>query len=100
MTEEPFDEILLDIEPTDAYLTRVQADISRRKAKTANTVAVILVSALVLSLPLYLVVAWSAPDKAELIQPVFDKWFAVMGPLVGTAVGAYYIASSILDRNH
>src|SRR5580765_2554638 len=88
----------LDVEPPDRYLQRIHANIRKDQARVANRVALILVGAVVLSLPLYLVVdcifLWRGSPAAEKIQPIFDRWYTIVSPLAGTAIGAYYVASS------
>jgi hypothetical protein len=72
--------------------------IAAQHARTRNLVTLILIWAVVLSLPMYLavyiaLVAWKGPDAVAKVEPVFERWFALIGPLAGTAVGAYYVSS-------
>ncbi len=90
----PDSNITLDLEETTLYLRRVSADITKEKARTANTLAYILVGGLVASLPLHLVALWLLDDATEQISDLFERWFAVVGPLAGAAVGGYYVAAS------
>lgn len=81
-------------EPTGTYLQRVDAEIKRSKARTADTVAIILLGALVASLPLSLLAIWLIPEHADQATNAFDRWYNVVGPLAGAAIGAYFVASS------
>ena len=92
MADEPTEPIKIDrIEPPSRYMRHdIGAEIEHGKARTANAVAVILVIGVVLSLPIYLAAVWRAPTASDRIAAVFDKWYAIVSPLAGTAVGAYY----------
>ena len=86
------DEFRLDIDPTDAYLKRTPADIERQRARTANTVAMLLIAGVIGSLPLHLLALWLCPDAAQSTAEVFERWYALVSPLAGAAVGAYYVS--------
>ena len=88
------EEFKLDVDPVEAYLQQTPALIDREKARTANLVAIILVSGVVAALPLHLLAIWILPTTADSIGSVFEKWFGIMGPLTGAAVGAYYAVRS------
>ena len=88
--DQQHEEIRLDTEPLDEFLKRTPAVIERQRAWTANLLAVLLVAGVLLSLPVYLFTLLWKPDSAELINVVFEKWFALISPLAGAAVGAYY----------
>jgi hypothetical protein len=91
MPQDSSDPIVVDIEPTDsAYRQNVHWRILREREKTANIVALILVWGVVLSLPVYLTVVLIRPDQSDKVSPIFDKWYTVISPLVGAAIGAYY----------
>ena len=81
----------LDLEPIKPYLKRVAADIRRSRARTANRVAMTLVYAIVGSLPLY-VVAAAVVGSADVdtLTRIFDKWYSIVSPLVGTAIGTLF----------
>lgn len=85
--------IVLDAEPTEQY----RHSINVQHAQTRNRIALILIWAVVLSLPVYLVTAAIAVAKSKesaiSLDKVFDRWFSLVGPLAGTAVGAYYVSS-------
>jgi len=90
MGEDATERFEIDLEESDRYLRQVPAQIQHERARTANLVAIVLVFGVVLSLPVYLVAAWIKPDQIEASRAIFDKWYAIVGPLVGTAIGAYY----------
>lgn len=90
MPPSPDEEIRLDTEPLEEFLKRTPALIERQKARTANLVALLLVIGVLASLPIYLLTVLTIPESASLVQPVFDKWYALVSPLAGAAVGAYY----------
>lgn len=92
MADERTESITIDhLEPPDRYFRQdVSALIAHGKARTANLVAVVLVTGVVLSLPLYLLVVWCGPTYVQHSGVVFDKWYSIMSPLAGTAIGAYY----------
>ena len=86
------DEFPLDIDPIDPYLKRTPAIIERQRARTANVVALSLIAGVIGSLPLHLIALWLCPDAAESTGQVFEKWYALVSPLAGAAVGAYYVS--------
>src|SRR3954451_1951823 len=91
MAEESTERFELDVEPSSRYVRHdVPAQIQRDRARTANLVTLVLVFGVVLSLPAYLAAAWLKPDALEPTRAIFDKWYSVVSPLVGTAIGAYY----------
>lgn len=91
MPQESAETIQIDLESTEQFYRHdIPALIRRDKARTANKLAMVLVVGVVLSLPLYLVSVWLAPDGADRFAIVFEKWYAIISPLAGTAIGAYY----------
>ena len=81
----------VDLEETDPYLKRVVADMRRSRARTADRVAIILVSAVVLSLPLYVIaVALAGTVDEDDLARIFGKWYDVVSPLLGAAIGALF----------
>ncbi len=84
----------VDLENKDPYLirARVEAEIRKARARTADRVALVLVSAVVGSLPLFLLaVALSGGTiSTDAISTIFGKWYDVVSPLVGTAIGALF----------
>jgi hypothetical protein len=89
----------LGLEPTDDYVKRLKADVHRDKAKAANRVALILVLALVLYFPIYVLVIAFAPSEptATHLERVFLKSYDVLSPLVGMVIGALF-GLSLSDR--
>src|SRR5437762_376719 len=83
-------EFKLDLDPVEGFLSQTPAVIERGRARTANLVAILLVIGLLISLPLYMVALLCKPDAAQSLTAVFDKWYAVVSPLAGAALGAYY----------
>lgn len=93
MSAQPSDSITLDLEETENFLRRSDAVIRRGQARTANVLSYILVGALVMSLPLYiLVVAYLDVSKMASADKIFEKWYHIVSPLAGAAVGAYYVS--------
>ena len=90
MTDQPTESFTLDIEPTEAFLCKVSATIRRERARTANKVVLTLVWGLVLSLPFYVTAVCFQPDAATQLADIFGKWYTVVSPLAGAAIGAYY----------
>jgi len=98
MPQESDEAFEVDLEPTEDYYRRCTTDrIRRDKARTANLLAIILIVGVVLSLPMYLLSIWIAPEGADRFVVVFEKWYAIVSPLAGTALGAYY--GSRLERS-
>jgi hypothetical protein len=91
MPQEPVESIQVDLESTEQFYRHDISEVIRRdKARTANLLAMVLVVGVVLSLPLYFVAVWLVPDGGDRLAVVFDKWYAIISPLTGTAIGAYY----------
>jgi len=94
---EPGDNFTLDAEPVAQYERRIKSEIKRGHAQTANRVASILVWAVVLAFPFGVVASLIAKclglDFSGVIETMFERWFSVIGPLAGAAVGGYYVAS-------
>jgi hypothetical protein len=91
MAEESTERFEMDFEPSERYYRQgIPALIKHARARTANLVALVLVVGLVLSLPAFLVAVLVKPESLEVTQAIFEKWFSVVGPIVGTAIGAYY----------
>ncbi|HUY92823.1 MAG TPA: hypothetical protein VMV10_29050 [Pirellulales bacterium] len=91
------EEFSLGLDSTAAYQQRVQADIARDRAATENTIAKILVGALVGALPVYFLALWARPELADQLASGLEKWFAVMGPLAGAAIGVGFSNSRNTD---
>jgi hypothetical protein len=84
----------LDVDKVEGYLTQTPAFIERGRARTANLVALLMVIGLLVSLPLYLLAVFLKPDAASALASVFDKWYSIVSPLAGAAIGAYYATRS------
>lgn len=82
----PVEEFRLGLDPTDDY-RKVSAAIARDRAATENKIAMVLVGALVASLPVYFAALWFCPAQSEQLKDALEKWFTVLGPLAGAAVG-------------
>lgn len=81
----------VELEATDRYLKRVVADIRRSRARTADRVAMTLVIAVVGSLPLYvLAIALVGSIDEDDLTRIFGKWYDVVSPLLGAAIGALF----------
>jgi len=76
--------VSLDLESTGAYLDPIK----KAHADTRNKIALVFTYSLVLSLPVYLV-AKMLGKGADDLDKIFDRWFSVVGPLAGAAIGAY-----------
>ena len=87
-----------DLELPESYLRlTAEGHIRRSRARTANILAIILVVGLVVALPAYALAISLLPAASDKLAAVFDKWFTIISPLVGTALGAY--DGSRLDHN-
>lgn len=99
MNDQQSEPITLDVEPPDQFLHRVDAEISRGKARTANIVTILLVASLLASLPVYLaIVPFADKDQIVRVDAMFDRWYHVVSPLAGAAIGAYYVSRGIKQR--
>ena len=90
MPDERAEEFRLDVDPVENYLRRVPVEMERDRSKTANLVALLLVGGVVASLPCHLWALWLLPSSADPIAKVFEQWNAIVSPLAGAAIGAYY----------
>ncbi len=91
MPQEPGESFQVDLESTEQFYRHDLSELIRRdKARTANLLAMVLVVGVVLSLPLYLLSVWLVPEGGDRLAVVFDKWYSIISPLAGTAIGAYY----------
>lgn len=76
-----------------AYQHKVDADIKKPKASTENRATHLLVAALILSLPTYLLLRFCffvvGADSAEMdsVDNIFERWLTIIGPLAGAAIG-------------
>jgi hypothetical protein len=88
--DEVIDVDIGDMTPRPEYLPHMREKLHVWRAFVSHFIAVILVSALVLSIPLYVLLVCWYPEQNEPIRTAFEKWYAVMSPFVGLAIGAYY----------
>lgn len=80
------------------YLRKLNDRIAWHKASTANKVAVMLGAAVIVALPLHIYATWLAGATPESMANVFDKWYGLMSPLAGAALGAYYASDRTTSR--
>ena len=90
MPNERGEEFRLDVDPLENYLRRAPVEIERDRSKTANVISLLLVGGGVVSLPFHLLPLWLLPSSADPIAKVFEQWNAIVSPLAGAAIGAYY----------
>jgi hypothetical protein len=76
--------VSLDLESTGKYLDLIK----KAHADTRNKIALVFTYALVLSLPVYFLAKTFGRGMDDL-DKIFDRWFSVIGPLAGAAIGAY-----------
>jgi hypothetical protein len=90
------DEILVDLKditPGPGNLKRLHVKLHWWHAIVSHLIALILVVALVFSIILYVLLLCLYPEQEEAVSAAFEKWYAVIGPFAGLALGAYYGAS-------
>jgi hypothetical protein len=92
MPEPASESFELDVERVQSFLRQTPAVIERDRARTANLVALLLVSGVLISLPVYMIALLVRPDAAASLATVFERWYAIVSPLAGAALGAYYTA--------
>jgi hypothetical protein len=81
----------LNEENVSDYIKRAQATIGMTKARTANSIAYILLGGVVLSLPVYVVAIAVLPTgHYEQLASVFSKWYDVVAPLAGAVIGGLF----------
>ena len=86
---------LEDITPSPEYIKRLPAKLRLWQALVSHFIAIILILALILSILLHAFLLWKLPGEQESIGTAFEKWYAVISPFAGLALGAYYGASKI-----
>lgn len=85
------DEEGIGLERLSVYLQSAKAKVVVSRARVANAVALILVLAVVLSLPLSVWAVSRFPvEQASLLRDIFDRWYDIVGPILGAAVGALF----------
>ena len=86
---------LEDITPKPEIVKRLPAKLRLWQALVSHFIAIILVLALILSILLHAFLLWKIPGEKESIGTAFEKWYAVISPFAGLALGAYYGATKI-----
>ena len=89
MADEPAEEFeLCSDDDLEQFYGR---EIARSRVRTANVVTLLLVSA-VIATPIAYIWALLKLDNGSVdnLEAFFEHWFALVGPLVGTAVGFYF----------
>ena len=84
---------LEDITPTTRNVRRLPTKLHLWRAVVSHIIAGVLVISLVLSILFYAYLLCKYPEQKEDINGAFEKWYAVIGPFAGLALGAYYGAS-------
>jgi hypothetical protein len=89
MPQEP-DEFTLDLIPVEPYLKRLDAKLRWWRAVTSHIIALALVLAICVSIIVHLAFLCWHPEQQDSITTAFDKWYSVVSPFAGLALGAYY----------
>lgn len=79
-----------DITPRSGNVKRLPMKLPYMRALVSHVIAVILVGGLVLSIILYVILVCKYPEQLKSIETAFEKWYSIMGPFAGLALGAYY----------
>lgn len=90
------DKIKIDIEditPTSEIVKQLGLKLHWWRAVVAHIIAIVLIGALVLSILPYVLLLCRHPEQEEVIVSAFEKWYGIIGPFAGLALGAYYGAS-------
>jgi len=82
-----------DITPGPENIKQLPIKLHYMRALVSHIIAGILVTALVLSIILYVVLVCKYPEQEKSIQTAFEKWYSIMSPFAGLALGAYYGSS-------
>jgi hypothetical protein len=96
---QPHEDGLL-LETKDNYIEKVSAEISKAKSSAANVVTIILACSVAL-LP-YAHVASQAllpAETAEVVSTSLGEWLRIVGPILGTAIGALLGVSLATSKN-
>jgi biotin carboxylase len=89
MPREP-DEFTLDVTPVEPYIRKLNARMQWWHAITSHVIALVLIVALCISIIAHLVFICRYPDRQDAIGVAFEKWYSVVSPFAGIALGAYY----------
>lgn len=95
MTQEQneFELDLDDITPKPGNIKQLPIKLHYMRALVSHIIAGVLVGGLVLSIILYVVLVCVYPEQEKFIETAFEKWYNIMSPFAGMALGAYYGAS-------
>ncbi|GFO82609.1 MAG: hypothetical protein A49_22360 [Methyloceanibacter sp.] len=88
MAAEPLEQITLELD--DQPERYVREHLAHSKLRAGNIIGIVLVGGAVLALILYTLTVWIAPDEAPRLDGLYDKWFSLVGPLIGATVGFYF----------
>ena len=89
MPREP-DEFTLDVTPVEPYVKKLDAQMRWWHAMTSHVIAILLVFILCVSIIVHLIFICGHPDRQDAISGAFEKWYSVVSPFAGIALGAYY----------
>ncbi len=84
---------LEDITPSPENIRRLPTRLRLWRALVSHIIAAVLVISLVLSILLYTYLLCKYPQQEQSVRGAFEKWYAVIGPFAGLALGAYYGSS-------
>ncbi len=88
---------LEDITPGPNNIKSLPAKLHIMRALVSHLIAGILVICLCLSVVLYSILLCKYPEQGNDISEAFEKWYAVISPFAGLALGAYYGSSKKKD---
>ena len=91
--EKPIVVGIRDITPTSRTLQDLPGKLTFLKALVSHAIAGLLVFSLCLSIGLYALCLGLFPGQGDVINTAFEKWYAVVSPFAGLALGAYYGSS-------
>jgi ABC-type dipeptide/oligopeptide/nickel transport system permease component len=83
-------EFTLDPLPVEPYVKRLDAKMRWWHAVTSHVLALVLIVVLSVSIFFHLVFLCRYPEQQDSIAAAFDKWYSVVSPFAGLALGAYY----------
>ena len=94
----PFDEESIvvdigDITPNSGNVKNLPAKLKLMQARVSHFISSVLVVSLCASIILYAICLGRYPEQSDVINTAFEKWYAVISPFAGLALGAYYGSS-------
>jgi hypothetical protein len=89
MPREP-DQFTLDVTPVEPYVRKLDAQMRWWYAITSHVIALLLVFVLCVSIIVHLFFICRYPERQDAVGVAFDKWYSVVSPFAGIALGAYY----------